>query len=173
MFPIPFKYLAQVARAGRYVAFPPLGEDLSAGEGRQEGPCIFSYMYYFSLILSNVRSVHTTNDRSLRVEYLCPAIGRRGIDSRNRVWNWVAKLHRLAGRYDNPMPTWFLARIAGLKLPTQHKYTIVINTVLTFYIESSSLAVPNFEWRSKSNKYKNCVSYLTYIYFLAVTLLSA
>ncbi len=28
----------------------------------------------------------------------------RGIDSRNRVWNWVAKLHRLAGRYDNPVP---------------------------------------------------------------------
>jgi hypothetical protein len=43
----------------------------------------------------------------------------RGIDSRNRVWNWVAKLHRLAGQYDNPMPTWFLAPIAGLKLPTQ------------------------------------------------------
>ncbi len=30
----------------------------------------------------------------------------------------MAKLHRLAGRYDNPMPTWFLAPIAGLKLPT-------------------------------------------------------
>ncbi len=43
----------------------------------------------------------------------------RGIDSRNRIWNWVAKLHRLAGRYNNPMPTWFLAPIAGLKLPTQ------------------------------------------------------
>jgi hypothetical protein len=43
----------------------------------------------------------------------------RGIDSRNRVWNRVAKLHRLAARYDNPMPTWFLAPIAGLKLPTQ------------------------------------------------------
>ena len=39
----------------------------------------------------------------------------RGIDSRNRVWNWVAKLHRLAGRYDIPMPTWFLALIAGHK----------------------------------------------------------
>jgi hypothetical protein len=26
--------------------------------------------------------------------------------------------YRLAGRYDNPMPTWFLAPIAGLKLPT-------------------------------------------------------
>ncbi len=53
-----------------------------------------------------------------RVENLSPAMGR-GIDSRNRVWNWVAKLHRLAGRYDNPMPTWFLAPMAGLKLPTQ------------------------------------------------------
>ncbi len=42
----------------------------------------------------------------------------RGIDSRNRIWNWVAKLHRLAGRYDNPMPTWFLAPIAGLQLPS-------------------------------------------------------
>ncbi len=42
-----------------------------------------------------------------------------GIDSRNQVWNWVAKLHRQAGRYDNPMPTWFLAPIVGLKLPTQ------------------------------------------------------
>ncbi len=48
-----------------------------------------------------------------RVENLSPTM-RRGINSRNRVWNWVAKLHRLAGRYDNPMPTWFL----GLKLPT-------------------------------------------------------
>jgi hypothetical protein len=50
-------------------------------------------------------------------ENLSPAMGR-GIDSRNRVWNWVAKLHRLAGRYDNPMPTWFLAPIAGLRLPS-------------------------------------------------------
>ncbi len=42
----------------------------------------------------------------------------RSIDSRNHVWNWVAKLHRLAGRYDNPMPIWFLAPIAEHKLPT-------------------------------------------------------
>jgi hypothetical protein len=49
-----------------------------------------------------------------RVGILSPAMGR-GIDSRNRVWNWVAKLHRLAGRYANPMPPWFLAPIAGLK----------------------------------------------------------
>jgi hypothetical protein len=48
------------------------------------------------------------------VGYLSPDMGR-GIDSRNRVWNWVAKLQRLAGLYDNPMPTWFLAPIAGLK----------------------------------------------------------
>ncbi len=33
-------------------------------------------------------------------ENFSPIMGR-GIDSRNRVWNWVAKLHRLAGRYDN------------------------------------------------------------------------
>ncbi len=41
----------------------------------------------------------------------------RGINSRNRVWNWVAK-QQLAGQYGNPMPTWFLAPIAGLKLTT-------------------------------------------------------
>ncbi len=46
---------------------------------------------------------------------LSPTMGR-GIDSRNRVWNGVAKLHRLAGRYDNPMPPWYLVPIAGLKL---------------------------------------------------------
>ncbi len=46
----------------------------------------------------------------------------RGIDSRNRVWNWVAKLSRLAGRYNNPMPTWFLSPIAGLELPTQESF---------------------------------------------------
>jgi hypothetical protein len=30
--------------------------------------------------------------------------------------------YRLAGWYDNPMPTWFLAPIAGLKLPTQRAH---------------------------------------------------
>ena len=54
-----------------------------------------------------------------RVGNLSPARGR-GIDSRNRVWNWAAMLHKLAGRYDNPTPTWFLAPIAGLELPTQY-----------------------------------------------------
>ncbi len=53
-----------------------------------------------------------------RAENLSPAMGQ-GINSRNRVLNWVVKLHRLAGQYDNPMPTWFLAPVAGLKLPTQ------------------------------------------------------
>ncbi len=57
--------------------------------------------------------------RPARVGILSPAMGQ-GIDSRNRVWNWVAKLHRLACRYVNPMPTWFLAPIAGLKLPALH-----------------------------------------------------
>ncbi len=53
---------------------------------------------------------------------------RNRFNARDRVWNWVAKLHRLAGRYDNPMPTWFLAPIAGLKLPTlfSKKYQKVI-----------------------------------------------
>ncbi len=43
---------------------------------------------------------------------LSPAMGR-GINSRNRVWNWIAKLNRMAGRYGNPMPTWFLAPHRG------------------------------------------------------------
>ncbi len=46
------------------------------------------------------------------IENLSPAMNW-GVDSRNRVWNWVAKLQRLAGRYDNPMPMWFLAPISG------------------------------------------------------------
>ncbi len=53
-----------------------------------------------------------------RVGNLSPAMGR-GIDSRNRVWNWVAKLHGLAARYENPMSTWFLTPIAGHNLPSQ------------------------------------------------------
>ncbi len=48
-----------------------------------------------------------------RVGNLSPAMGR-GISSRNRVWNWVAKLH------DNHMPTWFPNPIAGLRLPSLH-----------------------------------------------------
>ncbi len=32
--------------------------------------------------------------------------------------------YRLAARYDNPMPTWLLAPIAGLKLPAQIKGTV-------------------------------------------------
>ncbi len=52
-----------------------------------------------------------------RVRNLSLAMGR-GIDSRNRVWIWVAKLHKLVARYDNPMSTWFLACIAGLLVPS-------------------------------------------------------
>jgi hypothetical protein len=40
-----------------------------------------------------------------------------------------ATVLRLAGRYDNPMPTWFLAPPVGLKLPT----------LVSFYIASFSL----------------------------------
>jgi hypothetical protein len=46
------------------------------------------------------------------------AIGARSISPGTESGIEVAKLHRLAGRYDNPMPTWFLAPVAGLKLPT-------------------------------------------------------
>ncbi len=69
---------------------------------------------------SDRRQRQSAKGENIWTEYLpdqSPAMGL-GINSRNRVWNWVAKLHRLAGRYDNPMPTWFLAPIAGLKLPT-------------------------------------------------------
>ncbi len=69
-----------------------------------------------ALKFSNVGTylTFTFRVRVLR-QNLSPAVGR-GIDYRNRVSNWVAKLHRLAGRYENPMPFWFLAPIAGLKL---------------------------------------------------------
>ncbi len=56
---------------------------------------------------------YSSKSRETRVGILSPAMGR-GIDSRNRVWNLVAKLDRLAGRYDNSTPTWFLAPIDGL-----------------------------------------------------------
>jgi hypothetical protein len=39
--------------------------------------------------------------------------------ARNQFREPRLELSRLAGRYDNPMPTWFLAPIAGHKLPTQ------------------------------------------------------
>jgi hypothetical protein len=52
------------------------------------------------------------------VGILSPAMWR-GIDSRNWVLDCVAKLHRLAGLYAiaQPYATWFIAPIAGLKLP--------------------------------------------------------
>jgi hypothetical protein len=74
----------------------------------------------------------------LRAENLSPAMGRGINSSRNRVWNWVAKLHRLAGRYDNPMPTWFLAPIAVLKLPTQ-KDDLTLSSYLFSALGTGSL----------------------------------
>ncbi len=48
-----------------------------------------------------------------------------GIHSRNRVWNWAAKLHRVAVRYDNPMSTRFsVPPIAGLKFRSLSKSEI-------------------------------------------------
>jgi hypothetical protein len=60
------------------------------------------------------------------VRNLGPEIGR-GIDSRNRVWNWVAKLHRLARRYDN----WFLSPIAGFKFPSQVMVSMQVIQVMS------------------------------------------
>ena len=79
-------------------------------------PSLLYRQYLFSW--RQASSLYIGSEFIIRVENLSPAMGR-GIDSRNQVWNWVAKLHRLAGRYGNPMPTWFLAPIAGLKFPTQ------------------------------------------------------
>ncbi len=42
----------------------------------------------------------------------------QSMGARNRVVVRSASLCSQAGRYDNPMPIWFLALITGLKLPT-------------------------------------------------------
>ncbi len=76
-----------------------------------------------------------------RVYKLSPALGR-GIDSRNRVWNWVAKIHRLAGRYDNPMSTWFLAPIAGFKLLTLYNNYLILNWILFNFQHKRSSDLP-------------------------------
>jgi hypothetical protein len=47
----------------------------------------------------------------------------------------LSKLRRLAGRYDNSMPTWSLATIAGLKLPTL-KYEILQKKPLKFVLHA-------------------------------------
>jgi hypothetical protein len=55
-----------------------------------------------------------------------------------------ATVQRLAGRYDNPMPTWFLVSIAGLKLPTQDpslKADIFTLHQYMHILHSSSLAI--------------------------------
>jgi hypothetical protein len=44
------------------------------------------------------------------------------------------KLHRLAGRYDNPMPAWFLAPIAGLKLLTLN-VNCTFGAVISLFIQ--------------------------------------
>ncbi len=83
--------------------------------------CLFSLTN--SVLLQNAvgrgdlpLAVYSVQSRKLKSRDL-----GRGIDSRNRVWNWLAMLHRMAGWYDNPMPTWFLVPIAGLKLQTLYK----------------------------------------------------
>ncbi len=58
----------------------------------------------------------------------------RGVDSRNRFWNWEAKLHGLVGRYDNPMPTWFLAPIAGLKGTLEWEFFWLRFWILSYFI---------------------------------------
>ncbi len=68
------------------------------------------------------RSRRCKQSRKLKSRYM-----RQGIDSRNRAWNWVAKLRRLVSRYDNPMPTWFLAPKAGLELPVQNLLAVRCN----------------------------------------------
>ncbi len=75
------------------------------------------------------------------VENWSPTMGR-GINSRNRVWNWVGKLDRLAGRYDNHMPTWFLAPIVGLKLPTLVYLTFMNFNIFTVYTLGLSCDLP-------------------------------
>ncbi len=88
-----------------------------------------------------------------RVWMSSPAMGR-GIDSRNRVWNWVAKLHRLAGRYDNPMPTWFLYpphTIAGLKRTVSRDFLLLVFLWISFppALECPIRTVSNFFQKSR------------------------
>jgi hypothetical protein len=80
----------------------------------------------------------------------------RGIDSRNRVWNWLAKLYRMAGRYDNPMPTWFLAPISGTKVTdTVHSMYCIMYTpsrreIITVRGQSFVSRLPNIDPPSPS-----------------------
>ncbi len=89
-----------------------------------------------------------------RVGNLSPAMGR-GIDFRNRVWNWVAKLHGLAGQYDNPMPTWFIVPIAGLKLPTldfaeRESYKpVLLRLSLVGNLEKRLMSLYGTKWRKR------------------------
>jgi hypothetical protein len=65
--------------------------------------------------------------RPARVGNLRPAMGR-GLNFQERSLEWSSQTSK-AGRYDNHMPTWFLAPIAGLMLPTQATYAGGINSL--------------------------------------------
>ncbi len=82
----------------------------------------------------------TRTDRSGLIRYenwvgnLSPAMGQ-GIDSRNRVWYRVAKLHRLAGRYNNP---YFLVPISErVYKPEGNSWTYKFVEVSGHNLESS------------------------------------
>ena len=63
---------------------------------------------------SRLYTVHSVQSRKLKSRY-----GTRNQFQEPSLELSSQAIHRLAGRYDNPMPPWFLAPIEGLKLPTQ------------------------------------------------------
>ncbi len=64
----------------------------------------------------------------------------RGIDSRNRVWNWVANLrpvrqrYGLAGRYDSPMPMYFVPSPQGRYTDSELTQWYLYCTVCQIYV---------------------------------------
>ncbi len=68
---------------------------LSVGRDRR---AVSSAVQYSEQLWPRISRKHNSANR---VENLSPAMGR-GIDSRNRIWNWVAKLHRLGGPVRQP-----------------------------------------------------------------------
>jgi hypothetical protein len=108
-----FLSLSVLGRGLAYISHPGASSTNASKLGFSTYPRL--YMLYnmnakYFVLRSNTVSRAYSNFKlkDPRVENSSPAMGR-GIDSRNRIRNRVAKLHRLAGRYDNPMPTWFLA----------------------------------------------------------------
>ncbi len=78
----------------------------------------------------------------------------RGIDSRNRFWNWVADLHRLLGRYDGPR---FLAPlvlyIAVLKLPVPSANVVVPDmhgSPHLYWSDESGYALGSGSWSTRA-----------------------